>query len=153
MATQLASTPTVLWDISDITKPVQLSTLPNTAKWANTVAFSPDGHTLATASDDTAVQLWNITEPARPQRLSEPLTGFTGYLTGITFSPDGHTIVAGSTDNTVRAWDITDRDHPKPAATAITSHAAAYASPAISPDGKTLVTNVTGNTLPRLATR
>jgi WD40 repeat protein len=138
LATALLSEPTVLWDISDIAKPIQLSTLPNTAKYnTNIVAFSPDRRTVATAGDDFTVQLWNIFEPKRPQRLSEPLTGFTGFISSVTFSPDGRTVFAGSADRTVRAWDITDRAHPKPAAT-ITGHAAAFASPAISRDGKTL---------------
>jgi WD40 repeat protein len=138
LATQLSTAPTVLWDISDIAKPIELGTLPNTAKYARIVAFSPDGHTLATAADDHTAQLWDITEPGRPQRLSEPLSGFTGYLTAVTFSPDSRTVVVSSTDNTMRLWDITDRDHPKPAATAIAGHTATFASPVISPDGKTL---------------
>jgi WD40 repeat protein len=144
MATALSSAPTVLWNIADITKPVELSTLPDTAKSANNiVAFSPDGRTVATTSDDYTVQdhtlqLWDITEPKRPQQLSEPLTGFTSFISSVTFSPDGRTVFAGSTDRTVRAWDITDRGHPIPSATAITGHTAAFASPAISPDSKTL---------------
>src|SRR5262249_29389441 len=105
LATALGSAPTVLWDIADITKPIELSTLPNATKYyTNIVAFSPDGRTLATAGDDYTLQLWDITEPRRPQRLSEPLTGFTGFLTAVVFSPDGRTVVAGSTDRTVRAW-------------------------------------------------
>jgi WD40 repeat protein len=139
LATASSSAPTVLWDITDITTPIELSTLPNTAKYANIVAFSPDGRTVATVSDDYTLQLWDIVEPAHPQRLSEPLTGFTGFVSSVTFSPDGRTVIAGSTDLTVRAWDITDRDHPKPAATAITGHTAAFGSPSVSPDGKTLV--------------
>jgi WD40 repeat protein len=138
LATELSSAPTVLWDISDIAKPIQLGTLPNTAKYASIVAFSPDGHTVATAGDDHTVQLWNITEPRRPQRLSVPLTGSTGIISAVTFSPNGRTVFASDTDNTVLMWDITDRDHPKPVPTAITGHTATFASPAISPDGKTL---------------
>jgi WD40 repeat protein len=144
MATALSSAPTVLWDIADITKPVELSTLPDTAKSANNiVAFSPDGRTVATTTDDYTVQdhtlqLWDITEPKHPQRLSEPLTGFTSFISSVTFSPDGRTVFAGSTDRTVRSWDITDRGHPIPSVTAITGQTAAFASPAISPDSKTL---------------
>jgi WD40 repeat protein len=139
LATQLSSVPTVLWDITDTTKPIELSTLPTTAKYTNIVVFSPDGRTLATAADDHTVQLWDITEPRRPQRLSETLTGFTGIVTGVAFSPDSHTAVAASTDRTVHTWDITDRDHPVSAATSITGNTGnVVSSPAISPDGKTL---------------
>ena len=34
----------------------------------NAVAFAPDGHTLATASVDNTVLLWDVTDPARPGR-------------------------------------------------------------------------------------
>ena len=46
------------------------------------VAFAPDGHTLATASDDQTVLLWDVTDPARPRRLGDPLTGHTDAVMG-----------------------------------------------------------------------
>jgi WD40 repeat protein len=83
------------------------------------------------------VQLWDIAEPRRPQRLSEPLTGFTGFISNVTFSPDGRTVFAGSTDRTVRAWDITDPLHAAPIGTPLHS-LGNVAQVAFSPDGKTL---------------
>jgi WD40 repeat protein len=139
LATASSSAPTVLWDISDITAPVELSTLHTTAKYAKIVAFSPDGHTVATTGDDHNVQLWDIAEPKQPQRVSELLTGFAGIVNNVVFSPNGHTVVTASADHSVRTWDITDRHHPIPAVTAITGHTGpVVSSPAISPDGKTL---------------
>jgi WD40 repeat protein len=38
------------------------------------VAFSPDGHTLAATSDDHKVWLWHITSPAHPALIGRPLT-------------------------------------------------------------------------------
>jgi WD40 repeat protein/energy-coupling factor transporter ATP-binding protein EcfA2 len=147
LATALSSVPTMLWDISDITKPVELSTLPNTAKYTNIVAFSPNERTVVTAGDDYTLQLWDITEPRRPRRLSELLTGFTGFINAVMFSPDGRTVVAGSADHTVRFWDITDRDSPIPSGTAITGHTAAVVSLSFSPDGKTLATGSQDQTI------
>jgi Trypsin-like peptidase domain/WD domain, G-beta repeat len=53
------------------------------------VAFSPDGKTLATASADTTVRLWNLTDPTHPSLLAQPLTGHTDGVVSVAFSPDG----------------------------------------------------------------
>jgi conflict system STAND superfamily ATPase/WD40 domain-containing protein len=62
------------------------------------VVFSPDGHTLATGSNDQTVRLWNVTDPAHPTPLGPPLTGHTNSVFSVAFSPDGHTLATGSNE-------------------------------------------------------
>ncbi|MGH3802331.1 MAG: WD40 repeat domain-containing protein, partial [Pseudonocardiaceae bacterium] len=102
------------------------------------VAFSPDGHTLATSSDDQTVRLWNVTGPAHPTPLGQPLTAHTDYVNSVVFSPDGHTLASGSGDQTVRVWDVTDPAHPTPLGPSLTGHANFVEALVFSPDGHTL---------------
>ncbi|MGH3524436.1 MAG: TIR domain-containing protein, partial [Mycobacterium sp.] len=73
-----------------------------------TVAFSPDGHMLATGSTDRTVRLWNVTDPIHPIPLGQPLTGHISPVFSVAFSPDGHTLATGSADHIVRLWNVTD---------------------------------------------
>ncbi|MBV8996518.1 MAG: hypothetical protein JO287_23085 [Pseudonocardiales bacterium] len=68
------------------------------------VVFSPDGHTLASSSNDSTVRLWNVTDPAHPNPFGQPLTGPTSPIFSVAFSPDGHTLATGSNDHKVRLW-------------------------------------------------
>jgi len=86
------------------------------------VAFSPDGHTLASGSWDHSVRLWDLSDPAHPSPLGQPLTGHTGRVNGVAFSPDGHTVASGGDDGTVRLWNLTDPAHPAPLDQPLTGH-------------------------------
>ncbi|TDL14574.1 WD40 repeat-like protein, partial [Rickenella mellea] len=67
------------------------------------VAFSPDGQTIASGSADNTVRIWNASTGAP---IGEPLCGHTGGVTSVAFSPDGKYIVSGSSDVTLRIWNI-----------------------------------------------
>ncbi len=104
----------------------------------NSVAFSPAGHTLASGDDAGAVRLWDITDPAHPRPLGQPLTGGTGAAGSVAFSPDGHTLAIGSSDGSIRLWDITDPTHSRPLGIPLLGGTGAAGSVAFSADGHTL---------------
>jgi WD40 repeat protein len=66
------------------------------------VSFSPDGQTLASASWDNTVKLWNIKDGT----LIKSLHGHTSGVIDVSFSPDGKRIVSGGNDQRIILWNL-----------------------------------------------
>ena len=98
------------------------------------VAFSPDGKTLASGSHDQSIILWNVETRKSSQRLRVPLN----LVFSLAFSPDGKTLASGASglsDKTIILWNVATG---QPIGQPLQGHTDTVTSIVFSPDGKML---------------
>ena len=75
--------------------------LPGHADWIQAVAFAPQGHRLASASNDRTIRVWDVDAERSIAVLKQQ------YPTNaIAFGPDSRTLASVGTDGGVHLWDI-----------------------------------------------
>jgi WD40 repeat protein len=94
------------------------------------VSFSPDGKTLASASFDNTLKLWDVATG----KAITTLTGHSNLVISVSFSPDGQTLASAGGDITIKLWNLATNTQ----ITTLKGYSTWVNSVSFSPDGQTL---------------
>jgi WD40 repeat protein len=124
--------PIRLWDA---TSGRELARLEGHRAWVSALVFWPDGKTLASASADQTIRLWDISNVYQVRPLGT-LRGHQREIWALALLPDQTTLVSGCKDGSVLVWDTTKirRD------ASLVTLPPAFRAWRFAPDSKTLFT-------------
>jgi WD40 repeat protein/tRNA A-37 threonylcarbamoyl transferase component Bud32 len=117
-----------VWDSKPSAEPVALKG--HTAEVLG-VAFSPDGHRIASTGRDGTVRLWDTGSGRELVQLGR----HEGGAFGVAFSPDGSCLASAGADGAVKLWDVRGGKGPL----ILAGHAGAVMAVDFSPDGSVVV--------------
>jgi len=81
---------------------IQTAILSGHTDFVRSLAFSPDGTSLVSGSDDKTVKLWDV----QTGGVVKTFHGHTDWVHSVSISADYTTIASGSKDKTICLWDI-----------------------------------------------
>ena len=89
-----------LWDTATME---ELGNLDDHRMWVSDVVLWPDGKTLASASSDGTIRLWDV---VRKEVLGRPLRGHDSAIGSLVLLPDQRTLISGDSGGSVLMWDV-----------------------------------------------
>ncbi|HLN33281.1 MAG TPA: protein kinase [Gemmataceae bacterium] len=95
------------------------------------VAFAPDGSSLALALDDGTVKIWDL----KSERVSATLNAHKGPVWAVAYNKDGSLLATASDDGTAKVWNLATAEARTPF-----RHRTAVRAVAFAGDGKSLAT-------------
>ena len=102
-------------------------TLEGHTSWMTSVAFNPDGLTLASAGMEDGIRLWD----AAAGTLVHTLEGYAAGISSAAYSPDGLALLTGNWDGAIQVWDTITAGQVR----TLQGHTENVTSVAFSPDG------------------
>ena len=110
----------------------------------HSVAYSPDGQTLATGGGGGAIILWDVSDLETSKQLSQVNDGIESN--SVAFSPNGQILASGGY-KTITLWDVSDPKAPRQLSQPVAGHTNEVNSVAFNPDGKLLASGSSDDTI------